>query len=195
MTREGFAPTAQQTSELEALRKEASTVLQELLADSSAPFFKAESLKNLSALPVAPKVSKLAQRFAQIARQGDARLLQSAVEEVTAIELLDAWSNFRDQLANSTVETAGKTLRAAIGKSPKQTESPYAPLWTAAAKWDQIFQKASAEFQAHVDKGRRQAALGKHSDAIREYQAAYGIVENATIATEIQKLRKESLGL
>ena len=55
--------------------------------------------------------------------------------------------------------------------------------------------KGAAEYLAHMKKAKSQAELGKNSDAIREYEAAFAILETPQLPREIKKLREQSLGL
>ena len=99
------------------------------------------------------------------------------------------------QLKAGSIDEAVAGLGKALDRKPKNVSPDYLPIWTAAESWRSVFTKATGEYQPHVNKARSFAQLGKISDAIREYEAAFAIIEVPSIPTEIKKLREQSLGL
>jgi Tfp pilus assembly protein PilF len=51
------------------------------------------------------------------------------------------------------------------------------------------------KYSDHLAKANSFADLGKTSSAIKEYQAAYDIIEDSAIPERIKRLREQSLGL
>jgi tetratricopeptide (TPR) repeat protein len=98
-------------------------------------------------------------------------------------------------LKDGNIAEAGACLEKAFGWKPKDVNPDYLPLWAAAESWRGAFLKAAAEYQAHVKKARWLATLRRNSEAIREYEAAFTIIEAPSIPPEIKRLREQSLGL
>jgi hypothetical protein len=69
------------------------------------------------------------------------------------------------------------------------------PLWETLSSWVTVCAKDVKEFKEHVSQAKLSAAAGHTAEAIKEYEAAYGIIESPAIPGAIKKLRMQSLGL
>jgi hypothetical protein len=117
------------------------------------------------------------------------------LNEYAAVELLAGWSKFAQQLKTGGVAGAGTTIHDALDFKPKDVTPDYLPLWQTVLSWQDVYTKDHAKFDEHVRKAKSFADLGKTSDAIKEYQAAYDLIENSSIPEQIKQLREQSLGL
>ncbi len=193
------APSPEDQKAVGKLKEEAQVLLKTFVEKKDSPFFaKADAIKNVPELSssLAEQVAAIDTRFTELGRRGDlSKLLEPASNEMAAIGLLGAWPQFTRQLKAGSIDEAGAGIERALRRTPKAPNSDYLPLWTSAESWRGVLTKNAAEYQAHVNKARSLAALGKNSDAIREYEAAFAIVEAASITAEIKKLREQSLGL
>ena len=178
---------------------DAKTLILALLSKKDDPFFKpAGSVKNLPELPaeISGAVGPLTERFDRLSEsEGAQNLLEAGVGEYRTVALLSAWSSFTRQLKTGDASEAPSALNSALERKPKTLNPDYAVLWQTVENWKPLYTKAAAEFQEHVKKARSLAELGKNSDAIREYEAAFALIENSSIPAEIKKLREQSLGL
>ena len=181
------------------LRDEAKGVLKALLAKRDDPFFKkADAIKNVPDLPpeMAGHLSKLETKSAELSRKPySAKLLEPALNEYAAVELLSAWSTFISQLKTGNAEDAGNPIRAVLSIKPKDVTPDYLPLWQTAASWHDAYVRDELKFRGHINKAQYLAGRGRTSEAIKEYEAAYDIIENSSIPEQIRKLREQSLGL
>jgi hypothetical protein len=93
------------------------------------------------------------------------------------------------------VDSAGSILQKAISDKPTVLSAAYSPLWQIAESWQKVYLVDETKFRDHIQKALSFAALGRTSAAIKEYQAAFDIIEVSTIPEKIKKLRDQSLGL
>lgn len=181
------------------LKDEAQVLLRTFVEKKDDPFFaKSVSIKNVPEFSsdLVERVAALDSRFKTFTRRSDlVKIMEPASNEIAAIGFLSAWPQFTRQLKGGNIDEAGTGIEKALGRKPKDVNTEYLSLWAAAESWRGIFLKAAAEYQAHMKKGRSLAELGKNSDAIREYEAAFAIIETPSIPREIKKLKELSLGL
>lgn len=198
-TPQNNSPNPDDVKSVAQFQDEAKGVLKELAAKKDDPFFKkSDAIKNASDLPleIASHTSKLNSNFVGLSRkQGASKLLEPALNEVAAVSLLAGWSTFVRQLKSGDVYTAGTTIHDALSHKPKDVTPDYLPLWQTVQSWEDLFVKDEPKFHEHTAKAKALGDLGKTSDAIKEYQAAYSIIEASTIPDQIKKLREQSLGL
>jgi len=177
----------------------AKACLSAFVAKKDDPFFKkADVIKNVPELPsdVSDQISKLDAQYVALPRKPDpTKLFEPAVNECAAVELLASWSKFTQQVKAGKMVDAGLTIQRAVSQQPKDVSSDYFPLWQAVESWREVYVNDKSDFYDHVRKAQSFAQLGKTSAAIKEYQAAYDIVEDSTIPEKIKKLREQSLGL
>ena len=177
----------------------AKACLSAFVAKKNDPFFtKPEAIKNVPELSsdLSNQISKLDAQYAALPRKPDpSQLFEPAVNESAAVELLTSWSKFTQQLKAGSLDEAGDTIQIAINQEPKDVTADYLPLWQAVESWREVYLHDKAKFYDHVQKAQSLAELGKSSAAIKEYQAAYDLVEDSTIPEKIKNLREQSLGL
>src|SRR5205823_3318126 len=102
------------------------------------------------------------------------------------------WVFFSRRLKTGGIENADIALATVLKRKPKDVPADYLQIWQIAESWQQVYEKAAPDFQAHIKKAKSFAELGKNSDAIREYQAAFDIIENSSVSAEIKRLREQS---
>ena len=191
------SPNPEDSKTVAAFRDEVKDALKGFLAKKDEPFFKeADTLKNVPDLPpdVADQLSKLGLKYAALSRKSS-KVLEPALNEYAAARLLAGWSAFLRQLKTGSVDDAAAPIRDALNAKPKDVSPDYLTLWRIASNWQDVYGKDAPKFRAHVTKARDLAGRGKTSDAIKEYEAAYDIIENSSIPEQIKKLRQQSLGL
>ncbi|MEA3187624.1 MAG: hypothetical protein QOD99_1454, partial [Chthoniobacter sp.] len=181
------------------LKDQSKSVLLSLKEKSGNLFIaQATALKNAPDLPptIADQLSDLDLKFRTIlTKDGATKFLASASSEYLTVELLSSWSLFKRQLKTGDVADARKALAAVLGRKPKDLPPAYDVMWAFAEAWLQAYDKVAPDFESHLKKAKSFAELGKNADAIREYQAAFDIIDNSSIPPEIKKLREQSLGL
>lgn len=145
---------------------------------------------------MADDVSRLNSKFSGFSGSGkNSTLLQSGANEIAAIGLLYSWSKFTKALKSGSVEDADFCIEKMLGVTAKDAPAEYAPIWKAVDAWGHLYKKVAPDFLEHYRKARSFGNAGKISDAAREYQAAFEIIQNSTIPEQIKKLRQQSLGL
>ena len=181
------------------LQEDAKAMLKSFVVKKDDPFFKkADVLQNIPELSheLADSVSKLDAKFTELSQKPfSANFLGPALNEQAAIQLLAAWSKFLQLLKTESVDDAGGIIHDALARKPKEVSADYLPLWQTVISWQDVYLQEEPKFREHIHKARELADLGKTSDAIKEYQAAYTIIEDSTIPAKIKKLREQSLGL
>jgi len=191
-------PNPDDVKAVSQFQQDSKGVLNSLLKNKDAPFFKkADAIKNVPDLPsdMPDQISKLDSRMVEFSSRNYSSLVEQANNEFSAVQLLAEWMKFTRQLKNGSVEDAGTSLRRTLNGKPKEVTPDYVPIWKAAQDWLSVYDKDLAVFRDHIQKAKTAADLGKTSEAIKEYQAAYEIIENASIPEKIKKLREQSLGL
>lgn len=193
------APSAEDQKAIGKWKDDAQAWLKTFAERKDAPFFaNADTIKHMPELPsdMASEAAAIDTRFTTFARRGDlAKALEPALNEAAIVGVLAAWPQFTRQLKAGSIDEAGAGLGKALDRKPKNVSPDYLPIWSAAEAWRSVFKKAAGEYQTHVQKARSLAALGKNAEAIREYEAAFAIIEIPSIPAEIKKLREQSLGL
>ena len=193
------SPAAEDVKAMTEFQNGAKATLNALLANKTAPFFKtADAIKNVPELPaeISDQISKLHVQYDALSRKPDSiNLLDPGLNECAAVELLSAWSKFTQQLKTGSADDAGSIIEKALSKKPKGITAAYLPLWQTAESWREVYVDDDLKFYEHILKAKSFGELGKTSAAIKEYQAAYDIIEDSTIPEKIKKLRDQSLGL
>ncbi len=142
------------------------------------------------------QVSKLDARYAELLNKHYAdRFLEHVSNEAAAVELLVSWSEFTRSLKAGEVAMSELAIQKAVGLKPKTIAPEYHPLWQSVGNWHALFTAEEAKYYEHLDKGNSLADRGRNAAAIREFQAAYDIIQNPSIAERIKKLNEQSLGL
>ena len=192
-------PTTDDLKAVSQFQDDAKGMLKVLLAEKEEPFFKnGDALKNVPSLPsdMEDRLSKLDSMCAELSHKSySQQILQPSLNEYAAVKLLAGWRNFIQQLKNGSVEAAGTILHTALSLKPKDVTPDYLPLWQSVQNWEDVYAKNAPKFKDHIQKAKSFADLGKISDATKEYQAAYDIIENSSIPAQVRKLREQSLGL
>ena len=193
------SPTPEDIKSAADVREEAKGVVNGFLAKKDDPFFKVGSaIKKAPSLPedVADRISKLELKLAELSRRPNcADLFKSEPNESAAVTMLATWAQFIGELKTSEAERAGATLHFALSLKPKEVTPEYLPLWEAIQSWEEVYKKDLSKFQSHLTEANYLASSGKTSEAIKEYQAAYEILEIPSIPERINKVRQQSLGL
>lgn len=177
---------------------DAQGVLKALLAKKDDPFFaKADAIKAAPDLPkdITEQISKLDSRYLGLSRKFSSKLLEPTLNTSAAVKLLAGWSAFIYQLKSGSVDSAGSTIHHALDSKPNAVLPDYLLLWQTVESWQEVYAKDVSKFNEHIRQARALADLGKTSDAIKQYQEAYDIIENSSVPEQIKKLREQSLGL
>jgi hypothetical protein len=188
----------QDSAAAQKIQEDAKALLNELLSKKDDAFFKkSESVKQAHefAPEVVGRISKLSSDYKALSRSAQQRLLTPIQNEAFAILLLEGWNDFVKELKTGSVFDAGKILRSALDRKPSQILPAYKPLWDAASSWEDAYLNDEPKYQGHVKKAKDLAEKLMSADAIKEFQAAYDIIPNASIPLQIQKVREQSLGL
>jgi uncharacterized protein YecT (DUF1311 family) len=193
------SPNPEDISAVFQFKDEAKGVLNAFLAKKDDPFFKnADAIKNIPELPaeISTSISKLDTEYIALSQKSDsARLLEPALNECRAVELLSSWSKFRNLLKTGHLDEAGSLMEKMVSQKPTGFTADYLPLWQTVESWQKVYLTDKSQFDDHIEKAQSSANLGQTSVAIKEYQAAYNLIEDATIPEKIKKLQEQSLGL
>jgi uncharacterized protein YecT (DUF1311 family) len=193
------SPNPEDVKALAEFQNDAKAVLNAFVAKKDDPFFKkADVIKNVPGLSteISSQISKLDSKYMELLHKPYSdKLLEPASNECAVVELLFSWSKFTEEVKAGNVVDADLAIQMAVSQKPKNIAAAYLPFWQTVGSWHDLFVIDEANFYAHYDKGNSFAANGKTSDAIKEYQAAYAIIESPTLLEKIKNLREQSLGL
>ena len=193
------SPDPEDVKAMSQFQDDAKGILNALLSKKDGPFFKnADAIKNAPELPteISDQISKLDAQYIALSRKPySAKLFEPALNECAAVELLASWSKFKQQLKTGSADDAGSIIQNALSQKPMDITADYLPIWQAAESWRDVYHTDDLKFDDHIQKAKSLAGLGKTSAAIKEYQAAYDIIQDSTIPEKIKKLREQSLGL
>lgn len=193
------SPNPEDVKALAEFQNDAKVVLNAFLAKKDDPFFKkADVIKNAPELSaeISSQISKLDSKFTELLHKPYSnQRLEPALNECATVELLVSWSKFTQGLKAGDVVDADLAIQTIVSRRPNAIAANYLPFWQTVGSWHDLFVIDEAKYYEHVDRGNSFADLGKTSDAIKEYQAAYDIIENPTALEKIKKLREQSLGL
>lgn len=194
-----ISPNLEDIKAVYQFQDEAKGVLKSLIDKKDDPFFKqADAIKNVPELPadISAQISNLDTKYAGLLQKPDSdKLLQPALNECSAVELLVSWSIFAHKFRAGSLDEAGRVILKALSQKPTDITPAYLPVWQTVGNWQAVFLTDESKYFEHIGKAERLAALGKSSAAITEYQAAYDLIQTPNIPEKIKQLRLESLGL
>jgi len=191
------------TTEVAEWQKDAKSAIAELMAKRAGPISgPVTDLKDLPSIPEdsASKIHDLwHEMILTLRREAHHDQKKSPViilsDEGLTIDLLENWSNFEGLFKAGRIAEASDVLTYQFAHKPKVIPPEYASIWDNLTAWKTVIDKAATPFKDHLNKAKASADLGKISDALREYQAAYSIFPDPQIPEEIKKIREQSLGL
>ena len=196
------SPNPDDVKAISDFQADAKQTLNALLEKNDDPFFKtADTIKNVPELPaeISAQISKLDSRYVAFSQKpSSAALLEPALNECAAVGLLASWSRFTQELKTGStydMDNAGSIIQRALSEKPTAITADYLPIWQSAESWQKVYENEEAKFHEHIRNAQSFADLGKTSAAIKEYQAAYELIEDSTIPEKIKHLREQSLGL
>jgi len=192
------APNPEDVREATECIDEIKSMAEALLANKDDSFFKrADAIKNAPDLPsdITRQLSRICENFPLLKRPDFRKLLERNRNEFAVFHLLLQWYEFTKHLKNGSIEDARSAILRPDTFKPKDITPEYLPLWQVIQDWENVFQQEEPKFTGHMHKAQSLADLGKTSDAIKEYQAAYDIIRDPSIPEKIKKLQAQSLGL
>jgi uncharacterized protein YecT (DUF1311 family) len=121
--------------------------------------------------------------------------LDPVAAEIATLGILRKWISFVTLIAEGNIRAASEALPNAKKQRPEMLSQSYATTWDAVERWEESFVAAHAKYGQHIKQAQAAAGLGKNLEAIREYEAAFGLLRDAGIPAAVKRLRNQTLGL
>lgn len=175
---------------------DAKPCLQKIIHAKDASFF-AEPDSMSKALPLneeaSAKVAEINTKATELLRKTYS--VQNLPPEISTLQILSNWNQFTSRLKSGDPEDATPALPTEKTPRPKAIPAEYAPIWDSIERWERFYLARLTAYRQHVKRAESLADLGKASEAIREYNAAFALFENPRISKAVKRLREQSLGL
>jgi hypothetical protein len=150
--------------------------------------------------PVSPRLKTQLEEMTEQGKRVRAQFVRPEAQKIcdNALAVLDGatgWTVAAAAFANRDAAKGTATLQDVLSRNTATTSPEMASFWDALLAFFKSCRLREEAAAAHVQKAQELAAIGKNTQAIKEYQAAHSLFPDAGIAPIIEKLRKESLGL
>ena len=173
----------------------------DLLAKASLPpadFKEFRTLNDVQELPanLTDNISALAERARSFrAQEGYESDVEACRGEISSVSALEVRSKVAKQLHAGNAAGATVDINSFYKDNPSPPSDAQKDLWRSLASIRSICNRLEEESKTHLERAQSLSASGKSGEAIQEFQEAYKIFPDPTVAETIEQLREASLGL
>jgi hypothetical protein len=179
------------------LKQQTDAVLSQV-GEATGNFQKIDRFDSVQRLPV--PVSETIGSLADRARELRSKLGSEAAPaeyqaETETAEALSVVDQITSAIANNDASEASSKVTGFLKSNPGPIVEDQKPLWGYLNSVQSLCSRLEKEADVHLQRAQSLAAAGKTTEAIQEYQQAYGTFPNPAIAAKIRQLQDNSLGL
>lgn len=186
-----------ETMSARAFQKSATALFGRFL---DAPSWKGRG-ENLSKItPLSPELKFQIQTITEAGKTMQSRLVYPEAQTICEktfpmLNAAAAWSLAAESFAAGEAAKGTAALQSFLSHNSAAANPELSPVWDPLLTFFKSCRNREEVAQSHLHAARELSAVGKNSQAIKEYETAQSLFPNREIAPAIEKLRKDSLGL
>ena len=191
------AALAAETENARKFQKSATALFGKFLDD---PSWKGRG-ENLSKItPLSPELKFQIQIITEAGKTMQSRLVYPEAQTICEktfpmLNAAAAWSLAAESFASGEAAKGTTALQNFLAHNSAAASPELSPVWDPLLTLFKSCRNREEVAQSHLHTARELSAVGKNSQAIKEYETAQSLFPDREIAPAIEKLRKDSLGL